>query len=75
VGIVLRDLPKGIDAPIVTKVDPQAAPVMLVALRSGRPIREVTEIADKRVRRQIESVSGVGQVTIIGGRLRQVHVY
>jgi hydrophobe/amphiphile efflux-1 (HAE1) family protein len=74
VSNVLRDLPRGIDAPIVSKVDPQAAPVLLVALRSTQPIREVTEIADKRVRRQIESVSGVGQVTIIGGRGRQIHV-
>jgi hydrophobic/amphiphilic exporter-1 (mainly G- bacteria), HAE1 family len=74
VSNVLRDLPRGIDAPIVSKVDPQASPVLLVALRSNLPIREVTELADKRVRRQIESVSGVGQVTIIGGRARQIHV-
>jgi HAE1 family hydrophobic/amphiphilic exporter-1 len=74
VSNVLRDLPKGIDAPIVSKVDPQAMPVLLVALRSHEPIREVTEIADKRVRRQIESISGVGQVQIIGGRARQIHV-
>jgi HAE1 family hydrophobic/amphiphilic exporter-1 len=74
VSNVLRDLPRGIDAPIVSKVDPQASPVLLVALRSELPIREVTELADKRVRRQIESVSGVGQVTIVGGRARQIHV-
>jgi hydrophobe/amphiphile efflux-1 (HAE1) family protein len=71
---VLRDLPRGIDSPIVSKVDPQAMPVLLVALRSKDPIREVTEIADKKVRRQIESISGVGQVQIIGGRARQIHV-
>jgi len=74
VSNVLRDLPRGIDAPIVSKVDPQAAPVLLVALRSDLPIRDVTEIADKRVRRQIESTSGVGQVSIVGGRARQIHV-
>ncbi len=74
VSNVLRDLPRGIDAPIVSKVDPQASPVLLVALRSKLPIRDVTEVADKRVRRQIESISGVGQVTIIGGRARQIHV-
>ena len=58
----------------MSKVDPQAIPVLLVALRSRESIREVTELADKRVRRQIESISGVGQVTIIGGRARQIHV-
>ncbi len=75
VNNVLRLLPRGIDAPVVSKVDPDAAPVLLIALRSSAPIREVTEIADKSVRRQIESISGVGQVTIIGGRLRQIHVW
>ena len=72
---VLRDLPKGIDPPIVSKVDTQAAPILLVALRSKQPVVELTELADKRVRRQIESISGVGQVSIIGGRARQVHVF
>ena len=75
VNNVLRDLPKGIDAPIVSKVDPQASPVLLISLRSSLPIRETTEVADKSVRRQIESISGVGQVQIVGGRLRQIHVW
>lgn len=75
VNNVLRDLPEGIDPPTVTKVDPQASPVMFVALRSTAPIREITEVADKRVRRQIESISGVGQVVIIGGRAREIRVW
>jgi hydrophobic/amphiphilic exporter-1 (mainly G- bacteria), HAE1 family len=75
VNNVLRDLPRGIDPPKVTKVDPQSAPILLIALRSKQPVRDVTELADKAVRRQIESVAGVGQVTIVGGRARQVHVW
>src|SRR3954467_12817395 len=42
VNNVLRLLPRGIDAPVVAKVDPDAAPVLLVALRSKLPIRDVT---------------------------------
>ena len=57
-----HDLPKGIDPPIVSKIDLGAAPILLIAVRSDKPIREVTEIADKQVRRQIESIDGVGQV-------------
>ncbi len=74
VSLVMKDMPRGIDPPVISKVDPQAIPVLLIALRSRLPIRDVTEVADKRVRRQIESISGVGQVTIIGGRARQIHV-
>ncbi|NUO53557.1 MAG: efflux RND transporter permease subunit, partial [Polyangiaceae bacterium] len=72
---ILFDLPKGIDAPTVTKVDPGAVPILLVAVRSDKPVRESTEIADKLVRRRIESVDGVGQVMLVGGQRRQIHVW
>src|SRR5208282_1958487 len=72
---VIPELPKGIDAPIVTKLDPDAAPIMLVTLRGPGTQRDLTELADKRVRRQIESINGVGQVTIVGGRRRVVNLW
>lgn len=75
VNQVTRLLPKGIDPPVVTKIDPDASPIMLIALQSKMPIREITELADKSVRRQIESIAGVGQVTVIGGRARQIQVW
>src|SRR3984885_6753116 len=34
INAVLADLPKGIDPPVVTKVDPDAAPIMLITLRA-----------------------------------------
>jgi hydrophobe/amphiphile efflux-1 (HAE1) family protein len=75
VNNVLRDLPEGMDPPVITKVDPTASPVLLIALRSSQPIREVTEVADKQVRRRIESITGVGQVTLVGGRKREIRAW
>ena len=74
-NLVAPDLPKGIDPPSVAKIDFGAAPIMLVALKSNRPIVETSEIADKRVRRQIESINGVGQVNLVGARARQINVW
>ncbi len=75
IDLIGGELPTGIDPPVVTKVDPGAIPVMYLGLRSdSRPIRELSELADKKVRRQIESVYGVGQVAVIGGRARQINV-
>ncbi|MBX3229511.1 MAG: efflux RND transporter permease subunit [Labilithrix sp.] len=74
---VTQDLPKGIDAPIVTKVDPGATPVLLVGVRAkdnGGSVREISEVADKTVRRQLETINGVGQVTITGSRERQINI-
>jgi HAE1 family hydrophobic/amphiphilic exporter-1 len=74
VNRVLGDLPRGIDPPIVEKLDPDATPVLNVALAGTRSLRETTEFADKVLRRQIESIDGVGQVTILGGRSRRINV-
>ncbi|MCM2258642.1 MAG: efflux RND transporter permease subunit, partial [Vicinamibacteria bacterium] len=70
VNSVLRDLPRDIDPPVIEKIDPDAAPVLSLALSGEGSIRDLTEFADKTLRRQIESVLGVGQVKLIGGRAR-----
>jgi len=72
---VLPDLPQTIDQPTIEKLDPDASPIMTISVASNRSVREMTEFADKVLRRQIESVNGVGQVLIVGGRKRQVNVF
>ena len=37
-------------------------------------MQALTEIADKQIRRAIETVDGVGEVTISGGQAREIHV-
>jgi hydrophobic/amphiphilic exporter-1 (mainly G- bacteria), HAE1 family len=74
VSTILPDLPDGTKSPVINKLDPDAAPVLFLALESGRPIKEVTEYADHEIREALENISGVGQVTIIGGRKRQIQV-
>jgi HAE1 family hydrophobic/amphiphilic exporter-1 len=75
INTALPLLPKGVDQPIVSKVDPDAAPIVLVTLRGPGSVRDLTELADKRARRLIESINGVGQVAILGGRKRQVNLW
>jgi HAE1 family hydrophobic/amphiphilic exporter-1 len=74
VNTVLRDLPTDADPPLIEKIDPDASPVLSIVLSGPASIRDVTEFADKTLRRQIESVLGVGQVRIVGGRPRQINV-
>src|SRR5467141_3724729 len=72
---VLPQLPKTIQQPRVDKFDPDAAPVLSLALSATKPVRDLTEYADKVLRRQLESVNGVGQVLVLGGRQRQINVW
>jgi hydrophobic/amphiphilic exporter-1 (mainly G- bacteria), HAE1 family len=74
VNRVLPLLPKNIQQPTVEKFDPDAAPVMTLAVSADKPIRDITEYADKTLRRQLESVNGVGQVLVVGGRQRQINI-
>ena len=72
---VLPLLPKTIQQPRVDRFDPDAAPVLSLALSANKPVRDITEYADKVLRRQLETVNGVGQVLILGGRQRQINVW
>jgi HAE1 family hydrophobic/amphiphilic exporter-1 len=75
VNRVLPQLPRTIKQPTVEKFDPDSSPVMTLAVSANKPIRDITEYADKTLRRQLESVSGVGQVVVMGGRQRQVNLW
>src|SRR5262249_21972166 len=75
VDSILASLPEGVEKPSVQKIDPDATPILTLAVTSTASVRDVTEYADKGVKRQLESISGVGEVTIIGGRARQINVW
>ena len=74
VAQAIRELPPEVQPPIITKVDPDADPVISFALSGPLPLQALTEIADKQIRRAIETVDGVGEVTISGGQAREIHV-
>src|SRR6058998_540112 len=71
----LRNLPPNIYPPVIQKADPDSAPVLTIAVASDKNIRETTEIADKQIKRVLETVDGVGTVTITGGRSREIRLY
>ena len=72
---VLPQLPRTALQPTVEKLDFTAAPVITVAVTADKPVRDITEFADRVLRRRLESADGVGQVVVIGGRKRQVNVW
>jgi HAE1 family hydrophobic/amphiphilic exporter-1 len=72
---VIPRLPRTVLQPTVEKLDPTASPVITVAVTATKPVRDITEFADRVLRRRLESSDGVGQVVVIGGRKRQVNVW
>ena len=75
VARIRRQLPRDILDPTIMRFDPNDSPVMSIALQSStRTLREVSDLADQVIRLRIESVPGVGGVTINGAATRQVRV-
>ncbi|MFS8048569.1 efflux RND transporter permease subunit [Rhizobium sp. BR 314] len=68
-------LPDGADRPIVTRFNPQDAPIMsLAAFSSETSLSRMTKIADTTIVPRLRRVPGVGQVTIVGGSEDQVRI-
>src|SRR5256714_2561883 len=75
VNLIVSDLPETADQPIIQKLDTDAAPVLRIAVSANKSLREVTDIADKDIKKRIESINGVGNVDIVGGATREIHVW
>lgn len=75
VATVLRHLPADADPPTISKFDNDSQPVLTIALSGPRTRRELTELADKVVKVQLERSPGVGEVNIVGGSLRTMNIW
>jgi hydrophobe/amphiphile efflux-1 (HAE1) family protein len=75
IDLILNDLPLTAEQPIVQKLDTDAAPVVRIAVSAPRSLREVTDVADNKIKQEIESINGVGDVQIVGGRRREIQIW
>ncbi|MFM1873172.1 MAG: hypothetical protein RL398_2594, partial [Planctomycetota bacterium] len=75
VATAARRLPRDIDPPVVSKFNNDSSPILSLALSGERTLRELTEFADKKVKRRIEREMGVGEVVVDGGRERSINVW
>jgi len=72
---ILSQLPDDADAPVVDKVATDAAPVINLVISSPRDLRETTKLVDDRIKKNLESLPGVGQVRFVGERIRQIQIW
>jgi hydrophobe/amphiphile efflux-1 (HAE1) family protein len=75
VASAIRNMPPALLPPVINKVDPDADPVMsLIVSSEGMSLRTLTELTDKQIARVIQTVNGVGEVSLNGGRAREIHI-
>jgi HAE1 family hydrophobic/amphiphilic exporter-1 len=74
VNQVLNQLPRDAKQPVIQKVATDASPVISIVVSSPRDIRETTKLVDDLIKKNIESLNGVGEVRFVGDRTRQIQV-
>jgi HAE1 family hydrophobic/amphiphilic exporter-1 len=75
VAAVRGDLPRDLEPSVIERVDPDAAPILSILLAGPYAIRELSELADKRVKTRLERIPGVGSVSLVGDRPREVRIW
>ncbi len=75
VATIVGQLPRDAETPIIERLDFDAAPVLAISVYGNRPLRELTEIAEKQIKQRLESVRGIGSIQIVGGRTREIQIW
>ncbi|CAN7279252.1 efflux RND transporter permease subunit [Rhizobacter sp. LjRoot28] len=78
VSLIRPSLRDEVKEPRISRFDPQSVPIFNVALLSpdgSKTAQELTNWATQVLQKRLENVRGVGAVSVVGGTLRQIHLY
>ncbi|MFI5167568.1 MAG: efflux RND transporter permease subunit [Thermoanaerobaculales bacterium] len=75
INAIRRELPDGMKEPVIQKFDFNAMPVISLAVRSSilNP-RDLSTLADRKIKRRLESIAGVAKAKLVGSSKREVAV-
>ncbi len=72
VDMVKGRLPEDASDPVVYKFDMNDQPVLIMALQTHRPLYEAKEMAEDIIKNRVQRISGVADVTVVGGEKREI---
>jgi len=75
IAISQQNLPRDINPSIVEKLDPDAAPILSIMVAGEIPIGDITTFSDEVVKEAIQRIAGVGSVSLVGGRKREIRIW
>jgi HAE1 family hydrophobic/amphiphilic exporter-1 len=74
VDSIRNAFPSDAELPVVEKVDINAMPIIDILLSGNLEMRELYNIADKRVKDRLSQIKGVAKVEVTGGEEREIRV-
>ncbi len=77
ISTVVNRLPETADPPTVRKSDPDSMPVLIYAISAPKNMSlvELNEFVETNLQERVQSVDGIGEVVIFGGRQRQIKIF
>ncbi|GHS99489.1 multidrug ABC transporter [Synergistales bacterium] len=70
----VQALPDGVDEPICLKFDINSQPFLTVSFTSNMPEKDARKYIEDRVQPLVARVEGVGQVQVVGGKVREIQI-
>jgi HAE1 family hydrophobic/amphiphilic exporter-1 len=74
INAVLSQLPDEVDSPTLLKFSTDDLPVLRMGVRANLEPTKLYDLVDDQIRTQLTKVDGVGQVTLTGGREREIRI-
>jgi HAE1 family hydrophobic/amphiphilic exporter-1 len=74
VNAILNELPADTELPVVQKFDASSFPIIDIVLTGELSMKELYELADKKLKDRLSQIEGVGKVTQVGGEEREIVV-
>ena len=70
-----RRLPRDIDPPVISKSNPEDQPIMMVSMGGPYPARVISDYIQYGLKEKIQTIPGVGEITLMGVQTRNVRVW
>ncbi len=76
INAIRSDFPAAMDEPVIQRIDFNAMPIISVAVESSQAdIKTLSSLAEKVIKKRLETVPGVGQVSLVGLARREIQVF
>ncbi len=75
IALVKPQFKKEVQEPVVFRWNPDDAPIVSISLRSDTlGMRELSSLAEQRIKRTFQTISGVGRVNFYGNAKREIQI-
>jgi HAE1 family hydrophobic/amphiphilic exporter-1 len=75
INALRRDFPTGVEEPVIERIDPADLPILSLSVASEQlPPKQLTSLVEKVITKRLETIEGVGSLTIVGGQRREIQI-